>query len=147
MPIAESSALFRFLARVTQDLILFAVHLRKRGDLSSITSGVDMREYADPLAGNRSRISFEAFVEGDVDPGLSLCWWFELSLSDEVWTLSRRVLKDASETQETLHELPSRVFQTPSEFIAQAQDLAGELINFRAIQDIIKAVRNAKREI
>jgi hypothetical protein len=143
MAIIDSNALFRFLAEVRQDLILFTIQLGRTTALSNVQSGVDVREYADPITRPPSKVCFEAYVEADVAPEVGLCWWFELTLSNDGWILSRRILRDAREGQDTLYEIPDRVFQDSAQFTSQAHDLVRDLVNLATIQDILKAVRKA----
>lgn len=145
MPSRESNALFQFLAEVNQGLIEFSIQLRRSSSLSNIRSGVDLRQYqhTDSINRKRAEICFEAYVEGDGDPGLSLCWWFELALRDDAWVLGRRILKDAPEGQGTLHELPDCLFQDVSQFVTQSSHLVQGLIGLAKVQELTRAVRNA----
>ena len=106
------------LAAVNERLIELEFHLRSRPSVSDTRHGFDLRK-----CGTGCRI--DIYAEAYLGENVSYCWWLEISIQNDVWSLRSCVLRDSAKGQEIVEEFPERRGST-AEGLVQATQGAGD---------------------
>ena len=114
----ESTSLLNALANINESLIDLHFCFRSNPRLKTARHGFDLR---------KSGLGFRAdmYVEADVAEDVSYCWWLELAVDNEGWTLKAVLLKDSENGQKVLANLGESNGSSTESLLAAIQ-VAGE---------------------
>ena len=124
----NSRDLLSALASANEALIDLHFHLRSNPHLSDALHGFSLRK-----SGTGSRI--DTYAEAVVDENLSYCWWLEIALENEAWTLEASLLKDSPAGQDVIERFTETSGTTEQALVvaikAAEEDLVRSGRNFR----------------
>lgn len=119
--IQAEARFIRALALISERMIQLGSMLRGDSWERSVQIGCDVRQLDDT-------VYFNWYADVEVQTSEACCWWFEIQLAGNNWTVVRTVNKVGQHGQESLLELPITEFQSGSALVDAIPKLLSEFV-------------------